>query len=339
MPVNSRYWEKNEDNTDKEEPAQNHEQDSQSETENKGQEAIDTEKDGDEKAGFKGNEENEEVKEVKENEELKENEEVKKVKENEEVKEVKEVKKDADRKKRASEEGDKTLELNSGNVCSYYLNKNCRHGRKGDQLVNGKACQKLHPVLCKKFCHYGGSKRFGCTKGTQCKFYHPPLCKGSDARRACYDNQCRMTHLLHTRRTREEPQNPWKPEGAKRTTAGKPSAVVDSADTEFRAKRPRKMPEADKVGEPVTKEFLLETLEKIKAEPPRKEKMEGKTEGPLTKDFLLRALEEMKAEINQSVVRQLIEFKTQLVDPAGGSIKAPTWGTAGIRPILQSFTS
>eukprot|EP00116_Pleurobrachia_bachei_P006400 sb/3466662/ len=128
-------------------------------------------------------------------------------------------------------------------------------------------------------------------------------------------------------RTREEPQNPRTPEGTKRTSAGKPSAVVDAGDTAFRAKRQRKMTETEKVGGPVTKEFLLETLEKINSEP-RKEKPGVKREEPLTQDFLLKALEVMKAEIKQSVVLQLMEFKTQVVDPLGGGNMKTTWGKA-----------
>ena len=161
--------------------------------------------------------------------------------------------------------GDTTLEISPGNVCSHYLNKLCRHGRRGDQLVNGKACPKLHPYLCKKFCNYGGSKRFGCTKGRLCKMYHPILCKGSDARRECFDKQCKMTHLLHTRRVREDTRNSWKPEARNRKTF---SQAIDAADTAFRPKRQRNMTEPEKRGAHVTKEFLLETLEKIKTEPP-----------------------------------------------------------------------
>ena len=201
--------------------------------------------------------------------------------------------------------------------------------------MNGKACSKLHPVLCKRFCLYGGSKRFGCTKGSLCKFHHPPLCKGSEARRECYDKQCKMTHLLHTRRTREETQNSRRPEGSKRTTVWTPLA---KADEEFRPKRKRNLTEPEKGWEPITKDFLLETLEKIKAEPPRQENPAVKKDGPLTKDFLLKALEDMKAEIKQSVVLQLMDFKTQVVDPVAG-VKIPVWGPSGTRPMFQSFTS
>eukprot|EP00116_Pleurobrachia_bachei_P009840 sb/3470102/ len=211
----------------------------------------------------------------------------------------------------------------------------CRHGRNGDQLVNGKSCPKLHPVLCKKFCHYGGSERYGCIKGKLCKFYHPVLCKGSDARRQCYNNQCKMTHLLHTKRVREDTQDSWRTDARNRKSFAN---AIDATDTAFRAKRQRNMTEPEKRGEPVTKEFLLETLGKIKTEPPRKEMQKEKKNEPITKDFLLNILEGMKAEIKQSVVLQLMEFKTQVVDPVAGS-KGPVWGSAGVHPMYHSFTS
>ena len=102
-----------------------------------------------------------------------------------------------------------------------------------------------------------------------------------------------MTHLLHTRRSKEESLVSRRPEGANRATARKTFArVVGTADTAFRAKRQRKMPEVE-VGEPITKEFLVQTLEKIKSEPLLKESHEVKKEEPITKDFLLKALEDI----------------------------------------------
>ena len=240
--------------------------------------------------------------------------------------------------KKAAVDGDSTMEISSGNVCSYYLNKMCRHGRKGDKLFNGKPCPKLHPDLCKKFCNYGDSRRYGCSKGGSCRLYHPIICKGSDARRQCLNKQCKMTHLLHTRRVREDAHSSGTTEAKNRKSF---AHAVDTADTAFRPKRRRNMTEPEKRGEPVTKEFLLETLGKVKTEPPRKEIQKEKRNEPnqpITKDFLLKILEDMKAEIKQSVVLQLMEFKTQVVDPVAGN-KVPVWGSAGTHPIYHSFTS
>ena len=227
------------------------------------------------------------------------------------------------------------MEIIPRNVCSHYLNKMCRHGRKGDQLVNGKACPKLHPDLCKKFCNYGDSRRYGCTKGGSCKLYHPILCKGSDARRQCLNQQCKMIHLLHTKRVRDDTHSAGKTDVKNRKSFAK---AGEAADTAFRPKRQRNMTEPEKRGQPITKEFLTETLAKIKTEPPRKEVQKEKRNEPITKDFLLKILEDMKAEIKQSVVLQLMEFKTQVVDPVPGN-KVPVWGSAGIHPMYHSFTS
>ena len=208
-----------------------------------------------------------------------------------------------------------TLEVNPGNVCTFYLNRKCRHGKKGVNLVQGKACPKLHPPLCRKYCSYGGSKRLGCTKGSACKYFHPPLCKGSDARRECFDKQCTLTHLSHTRRKRDGNSNSADNKSQERTR--KPySQAVGGSDTSFAPKRPKQGLEA-----------------------PKEVAQKANNAGSVTTDFLLRALEELKAEIHLSVGRQLIEFRSALDQQAGMRNQPSIWGTAGTRPLYQSFCS
>ena len=210
---------------------------------------------------------------------------------------------------------DNALEVNPGNVCTFYLNHKCRHGKKGVNLVQGKACAKLHPALCRKYCRYGGSKRLGCTKGSACKYFHPPLCKGSDARRECFDKQCSLTHLSHTRRRREG-NDISNADGAQKRTRKPLSQSVGSTETSFAPKRQRDGPEV-----------------------PSEVGQKSSNAGSITTDFLLRALEELKAEIHLSVSRQLIEFRSALDQQAGAKSQPSIWGTAGTRPLYQSFCS
>ena len=210
------------------------------------------------------------------------------------------------------------LDIRPGNVCTFYLNHKCRHGRKGMTVVQGKACPKLHPALCRKYCKYGGSKRLGCTKGTTCKYYHPPLCKGSDAKRECYDKNCTLTHLSHTKRRRDKEEGPSQDATVKERTRKSYSQAVGEAELSFAPKRQRQSTET---------------------EIPSVLTQKSSNMGSITTDFLLRALEELKAEIHLSVGRQLTEFKSSLELQAGMKNQPTIWGTAGTRPLYQSFCS
>ena len=86
-------------------------------------------------------------------------------------------------------------------VCKFYLQRRCRHGRDGTKLVNGKACRKSHPQLCKKFCNYGTMMRVGC-QATDCNYFHPPLYRNSELRNECLKENCKKHHLKDTRRKR-----------------------------------------------------------------------------------------------------------------------------------------
>ena len=86
-------------------------------------------------------------------------------------------------------------------VCPFYLRGKCQYGRFGTKKVGGKTCPKKHPTLCRKFSSHGTIRQFGCTKGSECKYYHQPLCKSSELRHQCYNPDCQNHHLKHTRRT------------------------------------------------------------------------------------------------------------------------------------------
>eukprot|EP00116_Pleurobrachia_bachei_P003955 sb/3464217/ len=89
------------------------------------------------------------------------------------------------------------------NVCEAYKKKACPHGRKGDQLVNGVACSKNHPVACNRYISHGATSRSrgGCPKGKDCQYFHPPICRNSEIKRQCLDPDCDWIHHKHTRRT------------------------------------------------------------------------------------------------------------------------------------------
>ena len=53
-------------------------------------------------------------------------------------------------------------------ICKFYLQKSCKHGRKGDD------CNYSHPKLCYSYIKRG-DKRGGCKKGSQCSYVHPKL--------------------------------------------------------------------------------------------------------------------------------------------------------------------
>ena len=85
-------------------------------------------------------------------------------------------------------------------VCQFYLQRRCRHGRSGTKLVNGKACSRSHPALCRKFCAYGNTKKYGCSQGGNCRYHHPTLCKQSVLKHECLKPDCKLHHLRNTRR-------------------------------------------------------------------------------------------------------------------------------------------
>ena len=77
-------------------------------------------------------------------------------------------------------------------VCRYYLRKECKHGRKGQD------CEFDHPKMCFNFIKRG-DKAGGCNKGKNCTYLHPPLCRGSNGNRmVCSRDKCNFYHLKGT---------------------------------------------------------------------------------------------------------------------------------------------
>eukprot|EP00116_Pleurobrachia_bachei_P001099 sb/3461361/ len=101
-------------------------------------------------------------------------------------------------------EGKKTDEDQSPtkieDVCTFYLRRKCRHGRYGTKKWRDTVCPKKHPELCKKYSNYGTTRHIGCNRGTECKYFHPPLCRSSEIKRKCFKVDCQHQHLKHTDR-------------------------------------------------------------------------------------------------------------------------------------------
>ena len=102
------------------------------------------------------------------------------------------------------EEEEEEAHPNLAEVCPFYLKGKCRHGRLGTKMVRGSTCAKKHPQICRKFSNYGTTRRLGCTRGSDCKYFHRPLCKNSELKRECYNKDCKNHHLKHTRRFQAE---------------------------------------------------------------------------------------------------------------------------------------
>jgi hypothetical protein len=93
-------------------------------------------------------------------------------------------------------------------ICEKYKKLECPHGLTGKRLIQGKPCPKLHPRRCINYMRHGTDKKLGCTKGQDCKYYHPVLCRDSVKRRVCTREGCKFAHLKFTKHYEPDPQRP-----------------------------------------------------------------------------------------------------------------------------------
>ena len=117
-------------------------------------------------------------------------------------------------------------------VCHYYKKGNCKYG------IAGRECKFSHPKPCRKFMEHGNKNRRGCKLGTNCRWFHPALCKNSLANHECLMDSCKQLHVKGTIRQR----NP----GTQQTTTpvGSSNATdsVRTADTAPQPKTPAIVP-------------------------------------------------------------------------------------------------
>ena len=82
-------------------------------------------------------------------------------------------------------------------ICKFYARRECKNGRIG------KNCNFRHPKICPAFSK-NGNRRGGCSKGKDCKDYHPKACYESMERKECSRRDCRFYHLNGTKLTFSE---------------------------------------------------------------------------------------------------------------------------------------
>ena len=95
----------------------------------------------------------------------------------------------------------------TGPVCEAYKKRECPHGLTGKRLINGKACAHRHPPRCFRWCKHGDNKKLGCTRGKECRYFHPRLCQNSVAKKVCLNEDCKYVHLKSTRRSKAAGDN------------------------------------------------------------------------------------------------------------------------------------
>ena len=89
-------------------------------------------------------------------------------------------------------------------VCNKYRHGNCPHGMSGRKEFEGKsACIKQHPHRCYRYSKYGNDSKKGCTKGKECKYFHPLICRSSAKKHECLRENCTHIHLRFTKRKKE----------------------------------------------------------------------------------------------------------------------------------------
>eukprot|EP00116_Pleurobrachia_bachei_P005152 sb/3465414/ len=140
-------------------------------------------------------------------------------------------------------------------VCQYYLQKSCRHGWSGKKKVNGKVCTRSHPPKCRKYCNYGSVRKYGCQKGTKCRYFHPPICKSSELSHQCLKTSCKFQHLRGTRRSLDTgvSENPNQTMGVVRPSQS--FADVTMTTTETRPRSPQTSGQNAEM-QPVNNDFL-----------------------------------------------------------------------------------
>lgn len=108
----------------------------------------------------------------------------------------------------------------NSNVCPLLMEGTCPHGVSGKTANQGKkSCDEFHPPKrCRRFMRYGTTVRFGCTKGTECEFFHPRHCNSSLKDKCCYNEDCKLVHLCGTKRYRESHDSDGQSKSRRRQT-------------------------------------------------------------------------------------------------------------------------
>ena len=132
-----------------------------------------------------------------------------------------------------SEFHSKLLGVVKDRVCQKYKKGTCPHGLKGNKEHNGHVCEFEHPRYCRKFCRFGTQRKFGCNKGSECKYLHPVLCKFSVKSKLCTNRDCTFIHLKGTRRKESDATRDIKAKKTKPATRKNESEPTNAPPDRF----------------------------------------------------------------------------------------------------------
>ena len=215
---------------------------------------------------------------------------------------------DSPRRNRGSHEA-------QGTVCEAYKKRECRHGLTGKRLIDGKPCPHKHPPRCFRWCKHGDNKRSGCTKGSDCTYYHPKLCKNSVLKRYCANQDCTFHHLKHTRRPRaQQPREPrGRPESKRDRSSNQPDPRFSSI--------PRVAPLATKFRwdsvSTLNGANCAPTIDNKPKSDARERKLSTRSVNDQQETFLLQYLENMK----EGIVLHLSDKMTEIQESIPSLVK------------------
>ena len=143
-------------------------------------------------------------------------------------------------------------------ICEKYKKYNCPHGQHGLTEVDEEQCRYLHPKRCFKYTKAGNHSVHGCTKGNECEFYHPILCKYSVRYRRCLNPECTYTHLRFTKRNNRDRPEPgrqkFEPWASDEDYRSPPNANIPRESSNVGQKQYSKTPTPWKEKDPATSE-------------------------------------------------------------------------------------
>ena len=107
-------------------------------------------------------------------------------------------------KLRAAEEDQRKSE-SKPNICNHVCPRlcegTCPHGISGKKAADGKdKCELFHPKRCWKYMRHYTHETKGCKDGDNCAYLHVNLCQSSLKTKKCKDVNCKLMHLMGTKR-------------------------------------------------------------------------------------------------------------------------------------------
>ena len=86
-------------------------------------------------------------------------------------------------------------------VCPRLYEGTCPHGISGKKAAEGKdKCDLFHPKRCWKYMRHYTHETKGCKDGENCAYLHVNLCKSSVDTKKCKNVDCKLMHLVGTKR-------------------------------------------------------------------------------------------------------------------------------------------